>query len=112
MALYGRVGMLVITNGLTEVQRPRLANSAIGAYIDGVVVSDEVGVSKPDPGILDIAFQKMGQPAREEVLMPGSSKDAQLELAHLWSFPSSLGRVGSVAPPARGRILSSIRSYF
>lgn len=50
--------------------------------------------------------------AKEEVLMPGSSKDAQLELAHLWSFPRSLGSVGSVAPHAREGILSSLKNYF
>ena len=72
-ALHGRVGLLIITNGLQEVQWPRLANSAIGAYMDGVVISDEVGVSKPDPRIFDIAFEKMDHPAREEVLMVGDS---------------------------------------
>jgi YjjG family noncanonical pyrimidine nucleotidase len=72
-ALYGRVGLLIITNGLQEVQRPRLANSAIGAYMDGVVISDEVGVSKPEPGIFDIAFEKMGHPAKGDVLMVGDS---------------------------------------
>ena len=72
-ALYGRVGLLVITNGLTEVQRPRLADSAIGAYMDGVVISDEVGVFKPDPRIFDIAFERMNHPAREEVLLVGDS---------------------------------------
>ena len=50
--------------------------------------------------------------AREEILMPGSSKESQLELAHVWSFPQSLGAVGSVAPEARGRILEALRSYF
>jgi len=50
--------------------------------------------------------------ARDEVRMPGSSKDAQLELAHLWSFPRSVGSVGALAPAARDRILEAIRSYF
>ena len=50
--------------------------------------------------------------AQEDVLMPGSSKESQLELAHVWSFPQSLGAVGSVAPAARGRILEALRSYF
>lgn len=49
---------------------------------------------------------------REDVLMPGSSKESQLELAHVWSLPQSLGAVGSVAPEARGRILEALRSYF
>ncbi len=50
--------------------------------------------------------------AREDVLMPGSYKESQLELAHVWSLPGSLGAVGSVAPAARGRILEALRSYF
>ena len=50
--------------------------------------------------------------AREEVHMPGSSKDAQLELPHLWSLPQSLAAVGAVAPAARHRILEDLRKYF
>ena len=50
--------------------------------------------------------------AREEVRMPGSSKESQLELAHVWSFPESLAAVGSVAPDARTRVLAALRSYF
>ncbi|MDH3207554.1 MAG: hypothetical protein OEO79_13215 [Gemmatimonadota bacterium] len=50
--------------------------------------------------------------AQEDVLMPGSSKASQLELAHVWSLPQSLAAVGSVAPEARDRILEALRSYF
>lgn len=50
--------------------------------------------------------------AREEVLMSGSSKDAQLELPHLWSLYESLPAVGSIAPPAQDRILEDLKSYF
>jgi len=50
--------------------------------------------------------------ARDEVRMPGSSKDSQLELAHVWTLPSSLGAVGSVLPAARSRLLRALRDYF
>jgi hypothetical protein len=50
--------------------------------------------------------------AREEVLMPGSSKDAQLELAHLWSLPASLPSVGSVSPAGQARVLEALKNYF
>ncbi len=50
--------------------------------------------------------------ARGEVLMSGSSKDAQLELGHLWSFPGSLPAVGSVAAGAQERVLENLRKYF
>jgi hypothetical protein len=44
--------------------------------------------------------------------MSGSSKDAQLELPHLWSLYESLPSVGSIAPSARQRILDDLKSYF
>jgi len=50
--------------------------------------------------------------AREDVRMPGSSKDAQLELAHLWSLPASLPAVGTVSPAGRARVLDSLKIYF
>ena len=50
--------------------------------------------------------------SQEEVLMPGSSKDAQLELAHLWSLPASLPSIGSVSATARPRVLEALKTYF
>jgi len=49
---------------------------------------------------------------RDEVVMPGSSKESQLELAHVWSFPGSLGAVGSLSHEARTRVMGAIRRYF
>lgn len=72
-ALHGRVGLLLITNGLADVQRPRFARSTVMPYFSDVVISEEVGVAKPDPAIFDIAFAKMGLPNREEVLIVGDS---------------------------------------
>lgn len=48
---------------------------------------------------------------REEVLMAGSSKDAQLELAHLWSFPASLPAVGSITDSAKERVSEALVAY-
>ena len=66
-----RIGIL--TNGLTAVQRPRVARSAIQPYITELVISEEVGCAKPDPAIFDVAFQRMGRPPKAEVLMIGDS---------------------------------------
>jgi len=72
-ALHGRVGLALITNGLKDVQRPRLERSAIGGYFDAVVISEEVGAAKPDPAIFDAALARMGHPRREQVLVVGDS---------------------------------------
>jgi len=77
-----------------------------------------VGIT-PGGDLLAAPLNEAGNPkwytpllAQDEVLMPGSSKDAQLELAHLWSLPRSVGAVGSVAETARARILEDLRAYF
>ncbi len=65
--------LALITNGLSDVQRPRLAASPIGDCFTAVTISDEIGVAKPDTGIFDAAFAVMGQPAKSDVLIIGDS---------------------------------------
>jgi 2-haloacid dehalogenase len=71
--------MLIITNGLKEVQRPRFDASILKPYFEDIIVSGEVGVAKPDAGIFDIAFEKMGRPDRTEVLIIGDSLSADMQ---------------------------------
>jgi len=71
--LEGAVGLMLITNGLKDVQRSRLAHSTIKHYFSDVVISEEVGSAKPDVGIFEIAFEKMGNPQKAEVLIIGDS---------------------------------------
>lgn len=72
-ALRGHARLGLITNGLHAVQRPRLRKSPIGDAFEVVVVSEEVGASKPGAAIFDAAFALMGQPRKEEVLIVGDS---------------------------------------
>jgi len=81
-SLYGHIGLLLITNGLTEVQRPRLKRSSIGGYFSDMVISEETGSSKPDSGIFDVAFQKMDQPRKEDVLIVGDSLTSDMQGAN------------------------------
>jgi YjjG family noncanonical pyrimidine nucleotidase len=72
-ALHGRIGLALISNGLQDVQRPRLARSTIGRYLDPVIISEEAGFSKPDVRLFEVAFEAMGQPHKEDVLIVGDS---------------------------------------
>jgi len=54
----------LITNGYGEVQRPRLVNFDIGHFFDAIVISGELGISKPDPRFFDDALRQLGNPAR------------------------------------------------
>jgi len=72
-ALHGKYGLAIITNGLRDVQRPRLAQSAICSYVADIIISEEVGAVKPERAIFDAAFQRMGYPGKDEVLLVGDS---------------------------------------
>lgn len=72
-ALKGRVRLALITNGMREVQRSRLAQSGLADTFEVIIISDEVGVAKPEAGIFDIAFAQMGHPRKPDVLIVGDS---------------------------------------
>jgi len=76
--LSGEINMVLITNGLHAVQRSRFALSPLPAYFADIVISEEVGVAKPDPRIFDIVFEVMGNPTRERVLIIGDSLSSDM----------------------------------
>ncbi len=81
-ALARQVEMLIITNGLKEVQRPRLAQSGLEHYFADIIISEEVGSAKPDRRIFDVAFEKMNHPAKEAVLIIGDSLTSDIQGGH------------------------------
>jgi 2-haloacid dehalogenase len=81
-ALHGQMGLVVITNGLKEVQTARLARSSIGGYFAHVVISEEVGAAKPDRRIFDSAFDRMCGPRKEEVLIVGDGLSSDIQGGH------------------------------
>jgi len=78
-ALNEKYKIALITNGLQSVQRPRITRSVICKYISQITISEEVGVSKPDKKIFDIAFQRMNYPTRQEVLMIGDNLTSDIK---------------------------------
>ncbi len=51
--------LAVVTNGSSANQRAKLARSGVEGLLDAVVVSGEVGVSKPDPQIFARALEAL-----------------------------------------------------
>lgn len=77
-ALSTRYRLVIITNGLKEVQRSRLEKSRIGGYIEEIIISDEIGVAKPAAEIFEVAFSAMGFPSKEETLIIGDSLSSDI----------------------------------
>jgi YjjG family noncanonical pyrimidine nucleotidase len=77
--LHGRYRLALITNGLADVQFPRLERSGFRSCFEAVIVSDEVGVGKPDPAIFDVAFARMEWPTKEQVLIIGDGLTSDMQ---------------------------------
>jgi 2-haloacid dehalogenase len=108
-ALRGRYRFAIITNGLRTVQRGRLARSAIRADIAALIISEEVGAAKPEPGIFDAAFAAMGGPAKSEVLLIGDSLSADIRGAREYGIDACWFNPAGVARPAATPITYEIR---
>lgn len=72
-SLAERATLAMITNGLSEVQRARIERLGLGDYFHTVIISSEVGVTKPRREIFDLAFAGLGDPGAETALMIGDS---------------------------------------
>lgn len=77
-ALKGKVRMGIITNGFTALQQIRLQRTGLSDYFDLLVISEEVGIAKPDPQIFAHAFAEMGDPPRERILMVGDTPESDI----------------------------------
>jgi len=70
--------LALVTNGIGEVQRARIARTDIERYFDAIVISGEVGVSKPGSEIFDVAFRALGEPPIESALMVGDNLSSDI----------------------------------
>ena len=68
----------IVTNGLTAVQERRVKKSVIAKYFKDIVISEEVGISKPNPDIFEHAINNLGKFSKDEVLMIGDSLNSDI----------------------------------
>jgi HAD superfamily hydrolase (TIGR01549 family) len=87
----------IVTNNLLDEQQNKLEYCGLAAFVDALVASEDVGVSKPDPAIFQIALDRVGA-ARDEAVMVGDSWQADIAGAHaagiraVWFNPQRLPR--------------------
>ncbi len=93
-SLHSRFTLLLLTNGFSATQRGRIDASGIERYFDHIVISEEVGFQKPEPGIFDHALGLCSEPSREEILMIGDSLSSDIKggndsgIATCWFNPA------------------------
>lgn len=79
--------LYLLTNAVASVQKTRFANSAIAPYFQGVFISEEVGVGKPDPAYFDYVFHAVPGLARDNALVIGDSLTSDIQGANNAGLP-------------------------
>lgn len=87
--LKGKYKLGIITNGMEEVQRPRLHASGIFDLFEIVIISGEIGYSKPNRAFFSYAYQKMQEVNKGEVLVVGDNLLADIKGGQDFGFKTA-----------------------
>lgn len=81
-----RIGCL--SNGFKEVQFRKIRNAGLEPWIDIVVLSDDIGINKPDPRIFDHAMRQTGDTDPSHHLMIGDNPQTDIAGAISAGWPA------------------------
>jgi HAD superfamily hydrolase (TIGR01549 family) len=76
IAPHARIG--IVSNNIKAEQEAKVTLCGFDPYIDALVVSGEIGISKPDPRIFHVALEQLGVRA-DDAVMVGDSWTADIE---------------------------------
>lgn len=93
----------IVSNGATINARGRIASTGLDKYIDGLFVSEDMGVNKPAPEYFDLVLQTIGEP-KETCIVIGDSLTSDMAGAKNASLPS-------VWFMPEGEIEAAVRAY-
>ncbi len=70
---HGKVKQYVVSNGTIKAQRKKLNLSHLGEYMDGIFLSEALGVEKPNVGFFEKVWEHIGAYPKDEILIVGDS---------------------------------------
>ncbi len=108
--LHRTYRIAILTNGLTVVQRGRLARSVIRQHVSDIIISEEIGAAKPAREFFDTAFARLGHPAKREVLMIGDGWSSDIQGAVRYGIHACWYNPGRKPRPASVEITREITS--
>ncbi len=77
--LRNKYTLLVASNGIARVQEGRMAAASLNEYFRHSILSEEIGVSKPDPGFFHLGLEKFSHIPKEKMLMIGDSLSSDIK---------------------------------
>ncbi|MCR8558570.1 YjjG family noncanonical pyrimidine nucleotidase [Mucilaginibacter sp. BJC16-A38] len=75
--LQGKYKLHLISNGFKEASELKVGNTNIGEYFENIIISEIVGVNKPDPAIFQHALDLAGAQKHESIMI-GDSLEADV----------------------------------
>ncbi|GEN51027.1 YjjG family noncanonical pyrimidine nucleotidase [Alkalibacterium pelagium] len=92
------------TNGTAGTQWNRLKGTGLISIFDDVVISEEIGVAKPDKKFFDRLFEKNVEVDPQKTIMIGDSLRSDIQgarnagLSNIWYNPSHLKNKSDIIP--------------
>ncbi|MBQ8823064.1 MAG: YjjG family noncanonical pyrimidine nucleotidase [Lachnospiraceae bacterium] len=80
--LRGKVWQYVITNGVTATQHAKLSASGFLNIMDGIFISEQIGVNKPGKGFFDAVFARIPEKDLSKILVVGDSLTSDIQGAN------------------------------
>lgn len=83
----------IASNGATINAKGRIASTGLDRYIDGMFISEDMGVTKPKAAFFDICLDRIGEP-KDSCIMIGDSLSSDMlgaknaSLDSVWFMPS------------------------
>lgn len=111
-----RVPIIIVTNGIGQVQRSRFALSPLSRYMTGQVISGELGVAKPDPRMVHEALA-IGGVSADRALMVGDVPASDIAAARAagvdscWFNPAGRANTTPHAPTYEVRTLHEVLQW-
>ncbi|PCF42055.1 YjjG family noncanonical pyrimidine nucleotidase [Staphylococcus delphini] len=78
-ALHSQYALAIVTNGVTDTQERRIAQTELHTVIDHIFISDKVGVQKPNVGFFEAVFEVFDQYDKKDFLIVGDSLTSDIQ---------------------------------
>jgi putative hydrolase of the HAD superfamily len=116
-SLKMHVKVAIITNGSTQRQKAKIMNTHLNGCFDLIIISEEVGFSKPDKRIFELALNKLNvQP--EAALFVGDDIEKDIggcqiaNIKGIWFNPHMNKNDTKIKPYAEINSFDKLLSYF
>lgn len=115
-AIQEHMKIAIITNGTTHRQKAKIMNTGLHECFDVILISEEVGLEKPDQRIYQLALNKL-QVQPEDALFVGDDLEKDVGgpqgagLKGIWFNPSGIDNDSDIKPDEEIQSLDELLHY-